>query len=61
MAEMEIKFKDIPIVDFLKSKNFNLIITRINSQVIKRKDAYLYYKGLMSAEWNKVIEYVVNY
>jgi hypothetical protein len=61
MADMDINFNEQSIPDFLKSKNFNLIITKINSQVIKRKDAYLYYKGLQSSEWNRVIEYVVNY
>ena len=61
MADMEININETNIPNFLKSKKFNLIITKINSQVIKRKDAYLYYKGLISAEWNKVIEYVVNY
>jgi len=61
MVDFEVTYEGKSVTDFLKDKQFNIIITKINSQVIKRKDAYLYYKGLMTAEWNKVIEYVVNY
>ena len=61
MADLEITVEEKSIPEFLKSKNFSFIITRINSQVIKRKDSFLYYKGLMAADWNRVIEYVVNY
>jgi len=60
MVDFEVKFQEKSITEFLKNKNFNLIITKINSQVIKRKDAYLYHKGLMNSEWNRVIDYVVN-
>ncbi|MDQ3050339.1 MAG: hypothetical protein M3Q95_05585 [Bacteroidota bacterium] len=60
MVDFEINFQDKSVIDFLKEKQFNLIITKVNSQVIKRKDSYLYYKGLMTAEWNRVIDYVVN-
>ena len=61
MADLEITIEEKTIPEFLKEKNFSFIITKINSQVIKRKDSYLYYKGLMAADWNRVIEYVVNY
>ncbi len=61
MADLEIIVNEKSIPEFLKSKDFSFIITKINSQVIKRKDSYLYYKGLISADWNRVIEYVVNY
>ena len=61
MADLEIRIEEKTVPDFLKDKNFSMIITKINSQVIKRKDSYLYYKGLMTAEWNRVIDYVVHY
>jgi hypothetical protein len=61
IADMEIIINEQNFTTFLKEKQFNLIVTRINSQVIKRKDAYLYLKGLFAAEWNRVIEYVLNY
>lgn len=61
MDDLEVLYQDMGITAFLKAKKFNFIITKINSQVIKRKDAYLYYKGMMTAEWNRVIDYVVNY
>lgn len=61
IADMEITIDDKNLSEWIGEKNFGLIITRINAQVIKRKEAYLYYKGLMTAEWNQVINYVVNY
>jgi hypothetical protein len=61
MADLEIIVNEKTIPAFLKEKNFSFIITKINSQVIKRKDSYLYYKALMATDWNRVIEYVVNY
>jgi hypothetical protein len=61
MADLDIVIGEKQLKDVISEKNFGLIITKINSQVIKRKDAYLYYKGLISAEWNQVISYVVNY
>lgn len=61
IADMEIQINDMNMPAFLKSKTYNMIVTRINSQLIRRQDSYLYYKGLMSADWNKIIEYVVNY
>jgi hypothetical protein len=59
--DMEIDIDGSNLGTFLKNKNYNFIITKINSQPIKRKDSYLYLKGLLTAEWNKVIEYVINY
>ncbi len=61
MDDLEVMYQEQSITAFLKTKKFNFIISKINSQVIKRKDAYMYYKGLMTAEWNRVIDYVVNY
>lgn len=61
LQAMDIMINDAQIYEFLKEKNYNIIITRINSQVIPRKDAYLYFRALQLAEWNKVIQFVVNY
>lgn len=61
IADMEITINETNLTNFLKEKSFNMIITKINSQSIRRQDSYLYYKGLMTAEWNRVINYVVNY
>ena len=59
--DMEIFVNETTLPVFLKDKQYNLIITKINSQVIKRKDSYLFLKGLMAAQWNRVIDYVINY
>ncbi len=61
IGDMEISINETNLTNFLKEKSFNMIITKINSQSIRRQDSYLYFKGLMSAEWNRVIDYVVNY
>lgn len=61
ISEMDVTVDELSPAAFLKNKSFNLIITKINSQEIKRQDSYLYFKGLMSAEWNRVIDYVINY
>ncbi len=61
IADADIVIEEKLLKEIISEKNFGLIVTKINSQVIKRKDAYLYLKGLMTAEWNQVISYVVNY
>ncbi len=61
ISDMDIQVNDMDMPTFLKSKSFNTIITKINSQSIRRQDSYLYYKGLMTAEWNNIISYVINY
>ncbi|MBL0340488.1 MAG: hypothetical protein IPP71_05925 [Bacteroidetes bacterium] len=61
MGDMEILIDEMDMPAFLKNKKFNMIITKINSQSIKRQDSYLYYKALMATEWDKVIDYVINY
>jgi len=61
IADMELTVNEMGAVAFLKDKSFNMIITKINSQEIRRQDSYLYYKGLMAAEWNRIIDYVINY
>lgn len=61
LSGFEVTINDQTLVEFLKNKQFNLIINKINSQNIPRKDSYLYHRALLVAEWNKVIRYAVNY
>jgi hypothetical protein len=61
IVDFEVSLDDKSLIEFLKEKQYNMIITQINSQIIPRKDSFLYYRALMSAEWNKVIQFVVNY
>lgn len=61
LSGFEVTINDQSLVEFLKKKQFNLIINKINSQNIPKKDSYLYYRALQVAEWNKVIRHVVNY
>lgn len=52
---------DVPLQDVLDARNFNYIITRINSQAIRRQDSYIYQRALLNAEWNRVIQYVLGF
>jgi hypothetical protein len=61
IKDLNFKFNNTDLFTFFQSKEFNLIIYQINSQEIKRKDAFLYYKALLTMQWNRLIEYVVNY
>jgi hypothetical protein len=61
IMDFEVNLDDKSLTEFLKEKQYNFIITQINSQTIPRKDSFLYYRALMTAEWNKVIQFVVNY
>ena len=58
VAMEDLRIDDELLADFLKAKNFNFTIRRINSADVSRSDAYLYYKALLSSEWNKLSEYV---
>jgi len=61
MEDFEFRISESDIFSFLRTREFNIIITRINSEDIKRKDAFMFYKGLMNSEWNKLNQYVLNY
>ena len=61
LSEIKVDIDGKDLAAILNEKSFSLIITQINSQVIKRRDSYLYYKGLTTSPWNQVIQYVVNY
>ncbi len=61
VKELFFTINDKDLFSFLRSKDFNLIITKINSQEVKRKDAILYHKALLTMQWNRLIEYVMSY
>ena len=60
-GEFEFRFGEYDIFGFIRTKEFNIIISRINDEAIERPDAYLYYKALMNTEWNMLNRYVADY
>lgn len=58
MIKMDIQQNGKSWIELMKEKNFQLIITKINSQNISSRDSYLYLKALQNAEWNKITGYV---
>ena len=61
MSKLDIEINQNSFMQFISQKQFNFIITQINSQKIQRKDAFLYYKALMNSNWKRLSEYVKNY
>ncbi|MFN0189088.1 MAG: hypothetical protein ACKVQV_10345 [Bacteroidia bacterium] len=61
ILKLDIKIKDQLLIDFIRAKNFNFIIRKINQQEITRSQAYLYQKALVQSPWNKVSYFVENY
>jgi hypothetical protein len=59
--EFEFRFGETDLLGFIRTREFNIIITKINFETIERKDAFLYQKGLMIGDWNKLNRYVLNY
>ncbi len=59
LQAMDIKYNDSTLEELLKNRDYNYIITRINSQTIKPQDSYLYQKALLSGKWDSVIEQVL--
>ena len=57
----ELKINEHQLIDFIRSKNFNFVIRKINQQQITRSQAYLYQKALVQSPWNKVSYFVENY
>ncbi|MBL7923933.1 MAG: hypothetical protein JNL88_07025 [Bacteroidia bacterium] len=58
LLKMDVKIMDIALTDFLRVKEFNYVIRRVNQQDIPRSEAYLYQKALYEAEWNKLTIWV---
>ncbi len=48
-------------LDFLRSKNYLYLITKINSDLIPLEKAIKYQKGLYNHKWNNLINFVENY
>lgn len=61
LLKLDIKINDQLLIDFLRGKNFNYVIRKINQQEISRSQSYLYQKALFQTDWNKVSYYVANY
>jgi hypothetical protein len=49
---------DRSMYEVFREKKFTFFITRINAAGIPRKDAYIYYKALLNADWRRLTEYV---
>jgi hypothetical protein len=60
-SQLGILVGDKPLQDVLDERDYNYIITRINSQEIRRQDSYIYQRALLNAEWNRVIAYVLGF
>lgn len=61
LINMDINVEDKKLILVLLQKQYNYIITQINSQKIARKEAYLYSKALQTYKWNQLIDYVKYY
>jgi hypothetical protein len=57
LVKMEVKVEELGWVDFIRLKNFNYVIRKINSQEIVRSEAYMYQKAFFEADWNKINGY----
>lgn len=60
-SKLGIRIGERSLQEVLDERNFNYIITRINAQVIRRQDSYIYQKALLNADWSRVIEYVLGF
>ncbi|MEP7265226.1 MAG: hypothetical protein ABI772_12045 [Bacteroidota bacterium] len=61
MIKMDVKVGLKSWVDFIREKQFPLMIEKINNQSVKRAESYLYQKALLTGDWNRVTEYVKYY
>ena len=61
MIKMDVKIGLKSWVDFIREKQFPIILQKINGQVIKRTDSYLYQKALLTTDWHRITEYVKYY
>ncbi len=61
LVNMDLNVYNKKFVLALLEKQFNLVITQINSQKISKREAYLYHKGLQTFNWSQVIEFVKYY
>jgi len=61
LLKMELKVNDVLLIEYIRLKNFNFVIRKINQQEISRSQAYLFQKALIQAPWNKLSYFVENY
>ncbi|MFM7901258.1 MAG: hypothetical protein ACKPAD_04655, partial [Bacteroidota bacterium] len=61
IADFEFRYGETDLFGFLRTREFNIIITKINSETIERKDAFIFLKALMTEEWNRLNLYVNEY
>lgn len=61
ILKLDVKINEQLLIDFIRAKNFNFVIRKINQQEITRSQAYLYQKALVQSPWNKVSYFVENY
>jgi light-regulated signal transduction histidine kinase (bacteriophytochrome) len=61
IKNMDLFIDEYKISDVIESRNFNYIITKVNSQEIKRQDSYNYQRSLIAKKWDNVIEQSLNY
>lgn len=61
MIKMDLKVGLKSWVDFIREKDFPIILQKINGQPVKRAESYLYHKALITADWRKITEFVKYY
>ena len=61
IAEFEFRYGETDLLGFLRTREFSIIITKINSETIESKDAFIFQKALMTEEWNKLNKYANEY
>ena len=61
LLKLDVKVNEMQLIDFIRVKNFNYVIRKINQQEITRSQSYLYQKALVQSPWNKVSYFVENY
>ena len=61
LLKLEIKVNNLLLINYIRLKDFNYVIRKINQQEITRSQSYLYQKALIQSPWNKVSYFVENY
>ena len=54
----DLRIDELSFDEYLRNRNYTFVIRRINSVEIPRSDAFLYYKALLTGEWNRITEFV---
>jgi hypothetical protein len=57
LVKMEVKVEELGWVDYIRLKNFNYVIRKVNAQEITRSESYMYQKAFFEADWNKISGY----